>query len=1138
MSSTDRQNRLLLAEDWKRIYQSFQNADFKSYDFDNLRRTMIEYLRTNYPEDFNDYIESSEYLALIDMIAFLGQNISFRVDLNARENYIELAERRESVLRLARLVSYNPQRTTAANGMLKFESVSTTENVRDSNGNSLSGRSILWNNSVNTDWYEQFIKILNAALGTQNTFGKPRGRSTINGIPTEQYTLQSVTGNVPVYNFSKSINNQSLDFEVVSTVIDNDEIVEASPNPNNLVSFLYKDDGQGPASNSTGFFMHFRQGELQRSDFNVDTPVPNQRIDIDAANINNTDVWLYGLDSTNQERTIWSKVDAVEGNNIVYNSLNKNIKNVFSVLTRNDDRVSLIFSDGIFGNLPKGSFRTYYRTSANRDYTILPGSMQNIQIRIPYISTIGRTETLTITLGLQEAVSNGASAETNESIKLNAPSTYYTQNRLVTAEDYNVGPLAVSQDIIKVKSVNRTASGISRYYDLLDPTGKYSKTNIFSKDGILYKDSKLQKTNFSFLTKTDIESVIENTISGIFRENEVRNFYLDQFPTQLYQELNFKWELTTSDTNRSTGYIKDQNEITYQAGAFTDGSLRFLESQALVRFIPPQGQYFIGDGKLTTNPQEFGAKDYMWVKAITVSDSVSVTGTQGSIVFNDVVPNGSRLDKIIPKFVREVNDTVKLDMVDKLFSYKTFGLRYDQTNRQWAIIQQDNLNIINDFSLGLAGDDTKQQLDSSWIVLFETNGESYSVSYRNTNYYFESEQEVKFYFDSSNKIYDSKNNTIIKDKITILNINNDLVSSNPTSSYTRDFDWEITKEYRDGDGYVDSRKVEVSFFDEDDDGIVDDIELFDKIVPANSYVFSQLIQDGNTQYEKYIPSATITVSSSPSAFATGDPIYYNPETNVFQQLNSETRALTQLFNYKAYLGRENLKYEYVHASDENSRIDPSSSNIIDSYMLTRSYDNAFRLWLNNVSSVKPLPLSSDALYQGYGKELAKIKSISDEIIYQPAKYKVIFGEKASKDLQATFKVVKNNEMIVNDNTLKSQIIAQINNFFSLENWDFGETFYWSELSSYIMTRLAPTISSITIVPKSSNFVFGSLMEIKAEIDEILISGANVEDIEIITAITSERLNAGGQINNNAATVASNTVASSTGTTNSGGGFTY
>ena len=135
MSSTDRQNRLLLAEDWTKVYQSFRNAEFKSYDFDSLRRVMITYLRNNYPEDFNDYIETSEFLALIDIIAFLGQNISYRVDLNSRENFLELAERRESVLRLARLLSYNPRRNRAANGLLKFETVSTTESIVDTVSN-------------------------------------------------------------------------------------------------------------------------------------------------------------------------------------------------------------------------------------------------------------------------------------------------------------------------------------------------------------------------------------------------------------------------------------------------------------------------------------------------------------------------------------------------------------------------------------------------------------------------------------------------------------------------------------------------------------------------------------------------------------------------------------------------------------------------------------------------------------------------------------------------------------------------------------------------------------------------------------------------------------------------------------------
>ena len=164
MSVTNRQNRLLLAEDWKRVYQTFRNADFRSYDFDGLRRTMIAYIRDNYPEDFNDYIESSEYLALIDLIAFLGQNISYRIDLNSRENFLELAERRESVLRLARLLSYNPKRNQCANGLIKFEAVSTTEEVVDSNGTNLSNQTVVWNDNTLIGREEWLLPLINASL--------------------------------------------------------------------------------------------------------------------------------------------------------------------------------------------------------------------------------------------------------------------------------------------------------------------------------------------------------------------------------------------------------------------------------------------------------------------------------------------------------------------------------------------------------------------------------------------------------------------------------------------------------------------------------------------------------------------------------------------------------------------------------------------------------------------------------------------------------------------------------------------------------------------------------------------------------------------------------------------------------------
>jgi hypothetical protein len=1144
MSSTDRQNRLLLAEDWKTIYQSFKYADFKSYDFDNLRRTMIEYLRENYPEDFNDYIESSEYLALIDMIAFLGQNISFRIDLNARENFIELAERKESVLRLANLLSYNATRNKPAQGLLKFTSVRTSEQVTDSNGFNLANRSVIWNDTTNPDWFEQFTKILNAGLPVQNTFGTPVKSDSVAGVATEQYRLNNISNNVSVFTFSKPVNSRTLEFEIVSTGIENGEILEEAPLPGSQFSFLYRDNGQGPGSNTTGFFAQFRQGTMQRGDFNIDSAVPNQKVDIDAENINQTDVWLYKLDSNGREGELWNKVDAVEGNNVVFNSLNKKIRSIYSVLTRSSDRVSLVFADGIFGDLPKGKFRSYYRSSANSDYTILPPNMTNVTIRIPYLSNANKPETLTVTLDLKVAVNNASSTETIDSIKSNAPSTYYTQNRLITAEDYNVGPLGVSQDIIKVKSVNRTASGISRNYDILDATGKYSNTNLFGTDGVLYKENIENRTTFKFRTRTDIESEVENTITNILQNKNVKNFYLSEYLNQNYSESDLSWNSVTSSTNRSTGLIKDTNDIIYTIGSFTEGPLRFFETGAMVKFIPPVGYAFLNE-KLTTNLTAPGTKLYMWSKVI----SVSANGTEildsglGPIVFNDIIPDKSILSEIKPKFVRDLSDSVKLQIIDNAFAYRTFGLRYDRNSRAWTLITQENLNVVQDFNLGLSGDESGQQLDSSWVVLFETNGTTYNVTYRSTRYIFESDTEVRFYFDSAKKIYDSKTGKVIRDKVSILSINTDINTAPGTAAFTRNFEWEISSEYRDASGYVDSKKIEVTFFDSDDDGVVDDPDIFENIVNLTNYVFTKKSVINNSQFEVYVNSVnenivTVLNAGLVDVQAIGNPIYYIAADNVFRQLDSKTRLLTTLFDYKSYIGREALKFQYNHTTDENTRIDPSSTNIIDTYILTRQYDTIFRQYLNNIVTDRPLPPSSDQLFRSYGAEINKIKSISDEVIYQPVKYRVLFGNKSEPAMQAVFKIVKNSTRVVNDNDLKSRVISAVNNFFALDNWDFGETFYWSELSAYVMKDLSPDLSSIIIVPRDASSSFGSLFEIKLESDEIFISSAVVDDVEVITAITADRLKSEGAIVTSVPGTNTGIYSATSTTSTNTGGFIY
>ena len=200
----------------------------------------------------------------------------------------------------------------------------------------------------------------------------------------------------------------------------------------------------------------------------------------------------------------------------------------------------------------------------------------------------------------------------------------------------------------------------------------------------------------------------------------------------------------------------------------------------------------------------------------------------------------------------------------------------------------------------------------------------------------------------------------------------------------------------------------------------------------------------------------------------------------------------------------------MHNSGEQRRIDPSKSNIIDVYILTSTYDNEYRNYVSQNLSDEPLPPTSSSLEQNYGSYLGEIKAVSDEVIFHPVKYKKLFGSRANIQLQATFKAVRNNNLVTNDNNLKNKILSLINDFFNIQNWNFGQSFYFSELATFVMNQLTPEITNFIIVPKLES-PFGSLLEIGCLPDELLISVATIDNIEVIDAITNVQLQTSANI---------------------------
>jgi hypothetical protein len=811
----------------------------------------------------------------------------------------------------------------------------------------------------------------------------------------------------------------------------------------------------------------------------------------------------------------------------------------------------LIFGDGVFSEIPVGDFRVYYRISAGSTYKIEPGDMQNITINIPYLSHSDQLETLTVTLSLQNTISNASARESLTSIKTKAQQQYYTQNRMVTAEDYQIYPFTNFNDVVKAKAVNRTASGISRYLDVRDTTGKYSSTNIVAEDGILYRNENIKNFTFDFVTDSDIAIMISGTLEPIVQNTESKHYYYKNYPL-LNAPAGVTWNQSTKSTTSVTGYFKNAGDNPQTIGLFTTSNMKYVTTGSLLKFTPPSGFVFDVNNNLVATPTTLrGTKEYIWASIQTVQGDGTnqglgnLTDGTGPVTVSEVIPSTAILSQIIAPWNTTLPQSVRNLIINNVNQYKTFGLRYDIDTQEWTEITALNLSSSNTFDLGNAGDNTENNLDASWIYKFTNDGVTYTVQYRSTEYVFESALETRFYFDPDLSIFDPVSGRTIKDSINILTVNS---QPDADTALGQGYRLNIADRFVETDGFVISEKVKVTFADVDNDSVADDPEFFEKIVApdVNStvkivYYKSYLDVEGYTREEPVAASdieAQFTtldaINNVVQSYNSGQVFYASSEAKFYITSvdNDGVRTVAQTTDYSTKVGRDNLIFQYTHNAPNTRRIDPSPTNIVDLYLLTRSYDQDYRNWVSDVTGrvSKPAQLTTSQLRDNYGS-LESAKSVSDSLIFHNVSYRPLFGSKADEELQATFKIVKNRQTFVSDNEIKARVVAAINDYFAIENWDFGDTFYFSELSAYLHQTLAPDVLSIIIVPKKSTSVFGSLFQITSNRDEIFISSATVNDVQIIDTITATQLLASGNVVSNAtSTVASESIVSGTTTT--------
>jgi len=93
---------------------------YTNRDFNTIRNSLIDYSKTYFPNTYNDFSKSSTGMLFIEMTAYVGDVLSFYLDNQIQETFIQYAQQNSNVYNLAYMMGYKPKVTTVATSTITF----------------------------------------------------------------------------------------------------------------------------------------------------------------------------------------------------------------------------------------------------------------------------------------------------------------------------------------------------------------------------------------------------------------------------------------------------------------------------------------------------------------------------------------------------------------------------------------------------------------------------------------------------------------------------------------------------------------------------------------------------------------------------------------------------------------------------------------------------------------------------------------------------------------------------------------------------------------------------------------------------------------------------------------------------------
>ena len=423
-----------------------ENKDIKyiNKDFGELRNALIEYTKTYFPSTYNDFSPSSPGMLFLEMSAYVGDVMSFYLDNQIQENFVQFARQQNNLYTLAYMLGYRPKVTGVALAAIdiyqqvpaklnestwvpdfEFAVQIAANTTLASNLNGATG--FIMQDPVDFTFSSSAdptqITIYSTAGGVPEFFLLKKTRNAISanvtsvdfsfGSPERFQTVEINDANIiQVLDIVDSDNNEWYEVPYLAQATIYDTITNTNPNDSGETPYLLQ-----LLEVSRRFVSRFISPTTLQIQFGAGTNTST----FDAQIIPNpTNVGLNSVFSTNQRLTT-----AYDPANFLYTG-------TYGIAPSNITlTVRYLTGGGVAANVPANSITSIVNTA---NITITAAGLDpNLQERV--LGSVAITNPL--------AATGGKDGDTTDELRFNSLAAFGTQLRTVTQDDYLIRALSL-----------------------------------------------------------------------------------------------------------------------------------------------------------------------------------------------------------------------------------------------------------------------------------------------------------------------------------------------------------------------------------------------------------------------------------------------------------------------------------------------------------------------------------------------------------------------------------------------------------------------------------------------------------------------------------------------------------------------